>query len=153
MSIEQLTIGLEKCRVTLNCLVKKLNRLPQVLLKSRAETCREEKSLGPGVKVEGGQVGGGRFFDRRFLVRRKLGLQLIGDGFGNLALDGKDIGQIAIISLRPEMRVGPRIDQLRVHPHLFAARCTLPSSKCATPSCCPISRRLRCEASSCTASH
>src|SRR5262249_4768559 len=26
---------------------------------------------------------------------------------------------------------------------LLAARCTVPSSKCATPSCCPISRRLR----------
>ena len=84
----------------------------------KVETCREKKSLGPGVEIEGGQVGGGRLFDRRFLVRRELGLQLIGDGFGNLALDGKHIGQITIVGLCPQMRVGPRIDQLRVHPHL-----------------------------------
>ena len=72
MNIEQLTIGLEKCRVALNCLVKKLNRLPQVLLKSRAETCREKKSLGPAVKIESGQVGGGRFFNRRFSLGNSL---------------------------------------------------------------------------------
>ena len=60
----------------------------------------------------------GGFSIAAFLVRRKLGLQLIGDGFGDLALDGKDIGQIAIVGLRPQMRIGPRVDQLRVHPHL-----------------------------------
>ena len=44
-------------------------------------------------------------------------MQLIGDGLGDLALDGEDIGQIAIISLRPKMRVGPRVDQLRIYSH------------------------------------
>ena len=37
-------------------------------------------------------------------------LQLIGDRLGDLALDGEDIGQIAIVGLRPEMRVGLRVD-------------------------------------------
>ena len=32
-------------------------------------------------------------------------------------MDGEDIGQIAIVGLRPQMRVGPRIDQLRIYPH------------------------------------
>ena len=44
-------------------------------------------------------------------------MQLIGDGFGNLALDRKDIGQIAIISLRPKVGISLRVDQLRIYPH------------------------------------
>ena len=32
-------------------------------------------------------------------------------------MDGEDIGQIAIVGLCPQMRVGAGIDQLRVHPH------------------------------------
>ena len=78
---------------------------------------KRRAGLGSAIEVEGGQVGSRRFFNRRFLVRRKPGLQLIGDGFGNLALNRKHIGQIAIISLCPKMRVGSRIDQLRINPH------------------------------------
>ena len=71
-----------------------------------------------------------------FLVRRELSLQLIGNRLGDLALDGEDIGQIAIVGLCPEMRVGAGIDQLRVHPHLVGGRAArLPSTTCATPSC------------------
>ena len=56
--------------------------------------------------------------DNRFLCGRELGLQLLGNGFGDLALDGKDIGQIAIVGLRPEMRIVTRIDELRVNANL-----------------------------------
>ena len=34
------------------------------------------------------------------------------DRLGDLALDRKDIGDVAVIALRPELRVGARIDQL-----------------------------------------
>ena len=34
-------------------------------------------------------------------------------------MDGEDIGQIAIVGLRPQMRVGPRVDQLRIYPNLI----------------------------------
>ncbi len=30
-------------------------------------------------------------------------------------MDGEDIGQVAIVGLRPEMRVSPRVEQLRVN--------------------------------------
>jgi hypothetical protein len=56
--------------------------------------------------------------DRILLRGRELRLQLVGDGFGDLALNGEDIGQIAIVSLRPEMSVVAGVDELRVHPHL-----------------------------------
>jgi hypothetical protein len=44
---------------------------------------------------------------------------LIGNRLGDLALDGEDIGQIAIVGLCPQMRVGPRVEQLRIYPHFI----------------------------------
>ena len=42
-------------------------------------------------------------------------MELVGNRFRNLALDGEHIRKIAIIGLGPEMRIVPRIDQLCVH--------------------------------------
>ena len=47
-------------------------------------------------------------------------MQLVGNGFGDFALDGEDIIDGAIVVLRPLVRIGPGIDQLRVHPHFVA---------------------------------
>ena len=44
----------------------------------------------------------------------RLGLELLRDCFGDLTLNGEHIRQIAIVGLRPEVRVGSRVDQLRV---------------------------------------
>jgi hypothetical protein len=49
-------------------------------------------------------------FDGFLFVRRKLGLQLVGNGLGDLALNGEDIGQIAIVGLGPEMRIIASVD-------------------------------------------
>src|SRR2546421_7769173 len=56
------------------------------------------------------QVSSGRLFDRFLLVRRKLRLQLVGNGLGDLALNGEDIGKIAIVGLGPEMRIIASVD-------------------------------------------
>src|SRR5262249_58512522 len=58
--------------------------------------------------------------DARLFVGRKLGLQLVGDSFGDFALDREDISHVAIIGLRPQVRVIARIDQLRVDAHAIA---------------------------------
>ena len=55
--------------------------------------------------------------DPRLFFRRQFRPQLLGDGLGDVALDGEDIGQVAVVGLGPKMGVGPGIDQLRVHPH------------------------------------
>jgi hypothetical protein len=44
----------------------------------------------------------------------------IGDAFCDLALNSENVGQIAIVILRPEMRVRARVDQLRVYSHAIA---------------------------------
>ena len=79
------------------------------------------KNPGPQIHVVRGQIRRRRLGDRLLLVKREFGLQLSRDRLRDLALDGEHIRQVAIVSLRPEVRVGPSIDQLRVHPH-FAAR-------------------------------
>ncbi len=64
--------------------------------------------------------------DGGFLRRGKLGLKLIGDGFGNFALNGKDIVQRPMIIFRPKMRVGSGVDQLGAHPDAICCALDVP---------------------------
>ena len=47
--------------------------------------------------------------------------QLVGDSFGDVTLDRKDVGQFPIKCVGPNMRIGGGIDQLHVHAHGVAA--------------------------------
>ena len=53
----------------------------------------------------------------RFLARRNIGAQRFRDSFGQLALQSEKIRQFAIKSVRPNMRVRARIDELRIYAH------------------------------------
>jgi hypothetical protein len=44
-------------------------------------------------------------------------LQLVGNRFGDLALNGEHIRQIAIIGLSPNVCIVTGVDQLRDYPH------------------------------------
>jgi hypothetical protein len=48
--------------------------------------------------------------DSRLLFGRQFRFQLFGDRAGDVALDGEDVSQVAVVGLRPEMGVSPRID-------------------------------------------
>ena len=52
----------------------------------------------------------GRCSITSFSVGDSFACKLVGNGFGDLALDGKHVGQIAIIGLRPKMRVIAGVD-------------------------------------------
>ncbi len=60
-------------------------------------------------------VRGGSLVDRTLFPWRYFGLKLIGDGLGDLTLDGENIGQVPVIFLRPDMSVITGVDQLRAH--------------------------------------
>ena len=64
-----------------------------------------------------GRFGG----DDLLFLTGELRPQLIGDGFGHLTLDRKDVGQFAIKGIGPKMRIVGRFDQLHVHAHGVAA--------------------------------
>ena len=47
-----------------------------------------------------------------------LRLQRLGDRFRDLAFDRENVGQLTIVSVGPKMRVGQRVNELHIHPHL-----------------------------------
>ena len=111
----------EKGRVARYGLVQELHRFKESSLAPHGARDLEEFFC-LQVEIVGSQIRGWPLVDCTLFLWRQLGLKLFGDFLRNLALDGEDIRQIAVVSLRPEMRVVPRIDQLRVHPHTIAGR-------------------------------
>src|SRR5439155_164827 len=49
----------------------------------------------------------------------QLRLQRLGDSFSNLALDAKDVSQLPVVGVGPEMGIGLRVNQLHIDPHLI----------------------------------
>ena len=56
---------------------------------------------------------------RLLLATGQLRLQRLRDSFGDLALDAKDVSQLPIIGLGPEVGIGLRVNQLHIDPHLI----------------------------------
>src|SRR5438045_1639987 len=107
----QLAPGQKKCRIAFHCLIEQLSRLHEVAARQGIKSHgAEPKRLRPSVKVERSEIGSWSLLDRRFFRRRKFGLQLISDRFRDFALDGEDVGEIAIIGLGPKMGIVSRID-------------------------------------------
>src|SRR4029453_16760318 len=77
----------------------------------------ENEIIRSAVELKRRYVRGRSLLDRVLLRGRKLRLQLVGDFFGDLALNGEYIGQVTVVCLRPEMCVVASVDQLRVHSH------------------------------------
>src|SRR5439155_22992325 len=67
------------------------------------------------IKIVGSKVCGRLLPNGRFFTGGDFCLKLICNCLGYLALNGEHVGQIAIITLCPEMFVGASIDQLRVN--------------------------------------
>ena len=69
------------------------------------------------VEIKRGHVFRRWLFDLPLFIRRELRLQLVGDRFRDFTLNRKDVGEIAIVSLRPKMRIVAGVDELRIHSH------------------------------------
>ena len=124
--LDQFAVGQKKTGVAGDCLLEKCNSFRKVLPRRVTGKRSIDRFRAADVKIVGCDVPGWLFFNRLLFRRQNLGLQLRGDGFGYFALDGEDIGQIAIISLSPKMRVGSRIDELGVDANAIppiVARC------------------------------
>src|SRR6266480_7417369 len=101
--------------------LKEINRLPQIGCGTSIpeEPASEIKLICLGI------FGGFRSY-RLPLRTGELCLQSVGDGAGDIAFDSEDVRKLAIVSLRPHMRVIARVNQLRVYSH--AIRSTLDTS-------------------------
>src|SRR5438128_1894185 len=114
MRIGEPTMSEEKCRVAREGLVKKLHRFKEILSQARgANIALVEEFFCSKETVVGSYVRGGALADRTLFLWRELGLKLVGDFLGNLALNRENIGKIAIIGLRPKMRIGAGVNELR----------------------------------------
>src|SRR6202162_4934724 len=117
VSVGQLAVSLEKREVACDSLIQEVSRFKQIGFTVGAEARRKQESLGAAVESEGGDIGRRPLLDGGLLTRRKFGLELIRDRFCDLALNGEHVVEWTIVNLRPHMRVGAGIDQLRVHAH------------------------------------
>src|SRR6516162_8155301 len=59
-------------------------------------------------------------FNTGFFLWRKRGLQRVSDHFCNLGFYAENVGQLAVVTLRPEMRIVVGPDQLHVDVHAIA---------------------------------
>src|SRR5438128_8636458 len=66
------------------------------------------------IKVIGEKVFGRWLFKGCLFAGREFGVKLLCDSLSNLALDRKNIGQIAFIALSPDVGVSPGIDELSI---------------------------------------
>ena len=55
------------------------------------------------------------------LAAGKLGLQRLGDCFGDFALDPEDVDELAVVGIGPQMRIAGRLDKLDVDAHLIGS--------------------------------
>src|SRR4029077_2022428 len=88
VGVNELDLSRKKGGITCQRLVKQIDCPPQILSLNRTKAYTENEVLGSAVEFEGSDVCCRALLDRILLRRRELGLQLIGDGFGDLALDG-----------------------------------------------------------------
>src|SRR5262245_38039085 len=116
----ELAICLEERRIARHGLLQQIGCLQQIGSPISTGKRRQKKIFGVGVEIKRSDIRRRRLFNSTLLGWRKLRLQLVGDGFCNLALDSENVGQIAIVRLGPEMCIGARIDQLRVYSHTIA---------------------------------
>ena len=84
---------------------RKTHGLEEILPPGRAAGFGIDQCCRANVKIEGREIISRSLLDRGLFRWRKFGLKLIGDFLGNLALDGKDIGQITVILFGPDMCV------------------------------------------------
>src|SRR5437660_49167 len=116
MRFRQAAIGFEKRWIPRNSLVKQIDCLQNI----RNARIRLHEIFAARVEIEGANVVGRLAFDGVLFAWREFGLQLVGDGLCDLALDGEYVREIAVINLPPDVPVAPRIDQLRVDAHPIA---------------------------------
>src|SRR4029453_19192146 len=71
-------------------------------------------------KFVGGKVARRMNLHARSFARGKICAERLGDSLGQLALQSEKVRQLAIESISPNVRIGLRVDQLRVHPHAIS---------------------------------
>ena len=119
----QPAIGEQECGIADDGLAEETHGLEEILRPGGAAGFGVDQCRRANVKIERHEISSGSLLDRGLFRRREPGLKLVGDCLGNFALNGKNIRKLSVIGLRPQMRIGAGVDQLRHHSH--AVGCAL----------------------------
>src|SRR5262245_7458187 len=107
MSEGDLAIRIEKRWITRDGLGQQIDCLEVI----RRPACRQKNIFGARVKIERDEIARRPPLNRQFLSSRDFGAKLLSDFLCNLALDGEQIVQIAIVLFGPDVRVRARVNQ------------------------------------------
>src|SRR6059058_4421792 len=111
-----------------------LDRLLKQRLSLQRCIVKHLRSIGPIVRLNEEQIGvrilGWPVIEKCFFIWRKFRLESGSDFLREIGLDGKDVGQIAIIILRPNVLVVVGIDQLDVDAYPVADAANAAFQKC-----------------------
>ncbi|KAF5407149.1 MAG: hypothetical protein Udaeo2_27770 [Candidatus Udaeobacter sp.] len=110
MCVCELAVCLKKRGVARDGLIQQVDRLQQVCFQAAAKTEREQ-ILGAIVEVESKEVGCRRLLNGQFLRSRNFRAKPLSDISRKLALDRKQVIQIAVISLRPDEHTSTSVYQ------------------------------------------
>src|SRR5262249_30168644 len=110
MSISELAIRLKKGWITGDNLVQQMGSLQQFRFRVTAKAGHQQKILRVSVEIEGNQIGSWWALDGEFFGDRDFSVKFFGDFLRDVTLDNEDVLRIAIILLRPNVRVGARVD-------------------------------------------
>src|SRR5438105_1753660 len=114
MSPGELTIRIEKRWIARHGLVQQIDCLTEIRHPA-AKGCPRKRMTGARIEIESDEIAGRPALNRQFLSSRDFGAKPLSDFLRNLALDRKQVIQIAIVLFRPDVRVRAGVDQLRVH--------------------------------------
>src|SRR6266568_2551467 len=118
MSRGEEAISFEKRRIARHRLVQEIDYLQHVLL--RRPAANSPNIIGARIELESHEIGGWLFLNSQSLRCRDPGAQSFGDFLRDLALNGKQLVQIAVVLFDPDVRVRARVDQLRVETKMRA---------------------------------
>src|SRR5206468_315785 len=119
MSPGELTIRIEKRWIARHGLVQQFDCLTETR-HPVAKGCPRKHMTGARIEIESDEIAGGPALNRQSLSSRDFGAKPLSNFLRNLALDRKQIVQIAIVLLGPDVSVGAGVDQLHVHMKLGA---------------------------------
>src|SRR6266513_3866573 len=109
MSPGELTIRIEKRWIARHGLVQQIDCLTEIRHPA-AKGCLREHMTGARIEIESDEIAGRPALNRQFLSRGDFSVKLLSDFLRNLALDRKQVVQIAIVLFDPDVGISPRVD-------------------------------------------
>src|ERR1043166_5358955 len=111
MSPSELRIRNEKRGIARHSLVQQIDGLPEI---HRTVAARKHMT-GARIEIESDEIAGRPPLNRQSLSGRYFGAKPLSYLLRSLALDRKQVVQIAIVLLGPDVRVRAGVDQLHIH--------------------------------------